>query len=98
MSTGLLTEEEVRAYLGIDPPELERLIHRGKLTAFRVGGSFVRFRKEEVMAVRSGKKFTSPGQYERSLLDKVLDFAKFYGLYVVLGILVVIFILQFINV
>ena len=46
-----MTEEEVRSYLDVSPQELERLIRSRKLTAFRVGGEYLRYRKEEVMAV-----------------------------------------------
>lgn len=89
MSEGLITEEEVKSYLQLDSPEIEQLIRRGKLTAYRVGGSFVRYRKDEVIAVRSGRKFRLPDQFDRNWFDKTRDFLNFYGIYVLLTILIV---------
>lgn len=85
----LLTEEEVQNYLGIDRPEIEKLMKRGKLTAFRVGGSYLRFRKEEVTALKAGKRFVSAEQLgRRSWLDRTRDFWKFYSFYVLSSILI----------
>ncbi len=98
MSEGLITEEEVKSYLKIDSPEVEQLIHKGKLTAYRVGGSFVRYRKEEVIALKSGRKFTLPDQFERNWFDKAKDFFNFYGIYIVLSILVVFLIGYFLHI
>ena len=88
MSDGLLTEEEVRSYLKVDSPTIEQLIRRGRLTAYRVGGSFVRYRKDEVVALKSGRKFRMPEQFERSWFDKIRDFWGFYSLYILLSILI----------
>ena len=89
MGDGLLTEEEVRSYLSVDPSGLKQLIRRGKLTEYKVGGSFVRYRKEEVVALRSGRKFQMPDQFERSLIDKTRDFWNFYSIYILLSMLVI---------
>ena len=89
MSEGLLTEEEVRSYLQVDPHQVEQLIRRGKLTAYRVGGSFVRYRKDEVMALRRGEKFRMPDRFERNWRDRIRDFWNFYSLYLLLTLLVV---------
>ncbi len=95
MSDGLLTEEEVKSYLKVDSPEIQQLIRRGKLSAYRVGGSFVRYRKDEVVALRSGRKFRMPDQLERSWFDKVKDFWSFYSIYILLSILVVLAVVYF---
>ena len=81
MSEGLLTEEEVKSYLKVDAAEVDRLKKRGKLTAYKVGGAFVRYRKDEVMAVGSGKKFRLPDQFERSWFDATRDFIRFHGFF-----------------
>ena len=97
MSEGLITEEEVRSYLKVDSPEIEQLIRRGKLTAYRVGGSFVRYRKDEVIAIKSGRKFRLPDQFERNWFDKTRDFLNFYGIYILLTILVVSLTIYFVQ-
>src|SRR3989338_2953090 len=95
MSDCLLTEEEVRSYLKLDPSEVQQLTRRGKLTAYRVGGSFVRYRKEEVIALRSGRKYQLPDQFERGWFDKLKDLWHFYSIYVLLSILVVLLVVYF---
>ena len=97
MSEGLITEEEVKSYLKVDSPEIEQLIRRGKLTAYRVGGSFVRYRKDEVIAIRSGRKFRLPDQFEQSWFDKVRDFLNFYGIYIILSVLIVALTIYFVR-
>ena len=89
MSEGLFTEEEVKSYLELESPQLDQLVHRGKLTAYRVGGSFVRFRKEEVIALKSGRKFRMPDQFERSWFEKARDFWAFYRTYILLSLVVI---------
>ena len=97
MSDGLLTEEEVRAYLELDHPAVEKLVRKRKLTAYRLGGTFVRYRKDEVVAVKSGRKFQLPDRVERNWFDRARDFWNFYSLYLLLFLaasLVVILLIQ----
>ena len=91
----LLTEEEVEHYLGMKPDEVQQLVKRGKLTAYRLGGTYLRYRKEEVLAVRSGKKFIPPDELKRSTLDKLRDFWKFYNFYILCSILALLLIALF---
>ncbi len=94
----LLTEEEVQNYLGVDRSHIERLMKRGKLTAFRVGGSYLRFRKEEVIALKAGKRFVPAEQMgRRSWLDRARDFWKFYSFYVLSSILIALAVLLIIQ-
>ena len=97
MSEGLITEEEVKSYLKIDSPDIEQLIRRGKLTAYRVGGSFVRYRKDEVIAIKSGRKFRLPDQFERNWFDKMRDFLNFYGIYIILSVVIVALTIYFVQ-
>lgn len=97
MSDGLLTEEEVKSYLKVDSPEINQLIQRGKLTAYRVGGSFVRYRKEEVIALRSGRKYRLPDQFERNWFDKARDFLSFHSIYILLSILIALLVVYFLQ-
>ena len=97
MSDGLLTEEEVRSYLKLDSTAVGQLIRRGKLTAYRVGGSYVRYRKEEVIALRSGRKFRMPEQFERNWFDKIRDFWSFYSVYILLSLFVVLLVVYLVQ-
>lgn len=91
-----LNEEEVRQFLGVKSEDLEKLIKRGKLTAYRLGGSFLRFDKEEVLALKSGRKYKPvTNEFERSAVDKVIDFWKFHSFYVFSLILILLLIILF---
>ena len=85
-----LTEEEVRHFLGTGQEEVKQLVKRGKLTAYKLGGSYVRYRKEEVLAIKNGRKFVAPEEIGRSSWDKFRDFWNFYSFYILTSILVVI--------
>ena len=95
MSGGFLTEEEVRSYLEVAPKEVEQLIRKGKLTAYRVGGEFLRYRKDEVVAIKTGRKFQLSDQLERNWFDKLRDFLNFYSIYLLVFILIVLLIIFF---
>ena len=49
----MLTIGEVAAYLKIPEEEVKRLVDIGEIPAYRIGGSFLRFRKEQIDAIRT---------------------------------------------
>jgi len=53
MPEHLLNIKEVAAYLGISEDEVKRLVDIGEMPAYKIGDSFLRFRKEQVDAVKS---------------------------------------------
>ena len=48
----LLSPDEVRHFLEIEEPDLNQLVQKGKLHAYRLGGTYLRFRKEEVLTLK----------------------------------------------
>jgi len=53
MPEHLLNIKEVAAYLGVSEEEVKRLVDIGEIPAYKIGDSFLRFRKEQVDAVKS---------------------------------------------
>ncbi len=53
MPEHLLNIREVAAYLGVSEEEVKRLVDIGEIPAYKIGDSFLRFRKEQVDAVKS---------------------------------------------
>lgn len=53
MPEKLLTIKEVAAYLGVSEEEVKRLVDIGEIPAYKIGGSFLRFRREQLDAIRS---------------------------------------------
>ncbi|MDP2929467.1 MAG: helix-turn-helix domain-containing protein [Candidatus Omnitrophota bacterium] len=53
MPEHLLSIKEVAAYLGVSEDEVKRLVDIGEMPAYKIGDSFLRFRKEQVDAIKS---------------------------------------------
>ncbi len=47
-----MTIKEVAKYLEISEDEVKRLVDIGEIPAYKIGGSFLRFRKEQLDAIR----------------------------------------------
>ena len=53
MPEHLLNIKEVADYLGVSEEEVKRLVDIGEMPAYKIGDSFLRFRREQVDAVKS---------------------------------------------
>ena len=53
MPEKLLTIREVAEHLHVSEEEVKRLVDIGEIPAYRIGGSFLRFRREQLDAIRS---------------------------------------------
>ena len=80
----MLTLEEVRNYLEIDQQKVEDLIRRKKLNAYKIGGTYLRFRKEEVLNLRAESPAGKVKPEARpSVLSKISDFWRFNNFYII---------------
>ncbi|MFH1045385.1 MAG: helix-turn-helix domain-containing protein, partial [Candidatus Omnitrophota bacterium] len=52
MTEKLLNTKEVSQYLGISEEEIRYLVDRGELPAYRLGGTLLRFRKDQIEAIK----------------------------------------------
>ena len=94
----LWTTTEVAKCLGINDVDVEELVRQGKLTGYKLGGQFLRFRPDQVQALKGTIRFrpnpTKPALQRRDrLVHHVREFFYFYDFYLVsatfLAILVV---------
>ena len=53
MPEKLLSIKEVADYLKISEEEVKRLVDSGEIPAYRIGDTFLRFRKEQIDAIKS---------------------------------------------
>jgi len=53
MPEKLLTIKEVAEHLKLPEEEVKRLVDIGEIPAYRIGGSFLRFRKEQLDAIKN---------------------------------------------
>ena len=80
MPSGMLNLHEVKRYLRVDEKHVQDLIRQGKLTAYKIGGTYLRFRKEQVYELKKAlPRKTAVG---RSFLETVRDFWYFNSFYI----------------
>ena len=85
----MLTLEEVKNFLDIEQAQIEKFLQDGKLRAYKIGGTYIRFRKEEVLNLRfeiMPQKTKLPKK--ASVGGRVLEFWRFNNFYI-LSILIV---------
>lgn len=84
----LWTTTEAAQFLGIEELDVEELVRQGRLTGYRLGGRFLRFRPDQVTALKGaipfrpaiGKQAARRGAGWR---DQLRDFMYFYDFYLV---------------
>jgi len=94
----MLTFEEVKQYLEVEQEELEKYIQQGKLHAYKIGGVYLRFRKEEVLNVRHQirprRKTAKP---KNTFFSRIADFWHFNNFYIIsllIIVLLTVFVIQ----
>lgn len=96
----LWTTSEVAVCLGIQDADVEQLVHEGHLTGYKLGGQFVRFRPDEVQALKGKVRFRpqakSHGAHGRSWWEQARDFAYFHDFYVISAVLLAVLVIYLI--
>ena len=97
MSEKLLNTKEVSVYLGIPEEELRRLVDKGEIPAYRLGGTILRFRKDQIDEIKlqgirklievEEETQTSAGV---NRLQSLKDFLYFNDFYIISVIIIVI--------
>lgn len=81
----LLTVRDVSAILGISEKEVIDLAESGSIPAYKVGGVYLRFKREQILEMRKTDRFNIPkikgGEYP--LKDRLSDFLYFNDFYIV---------------
>lgn len=85
----LLSSEEVKAFLEIQDPQLHQFVQKGKLQAYKIGGSYLRFRKDEVLALRQELYPTRRTKLSTPWLARIGNFWRFNNFYI-LSLLVIV--------
>ena len=88
MPEKLLTAEEVSGLLGISEEDIKKMVKKGELPAYQIGGRFLRFRKEQLEALKDGITAQLPEETPaQPSIDKFLDFLYFNDFYIISAIL-----------
>jgi len=89
----LLTIREVAALLDISEKEVIEQAEKGIIPAYKVGGLYLRFKKEQLEHYKA--KLAKPGSHPApksiySVSERLRDFFYFYDFYILSAILIVI--------
>ncbi len=86
----LLSSEEVKRFLELEDQDLNGLIELGKLQAYKIGGSYLRFRKEDVLNLKH--EFHATRQPSRTIpwFARLWDFWRFNNFYILSLLLIAI--------
>lgn len=92
MAEKLLTIREVAYILDINEKEVIELSEKGVVPAYKVGGVYLRFKKEQIEQYRNklqaaNYKFSSKNAYARG--ERLRDFFYFYDFYILSVVLVI---------
>ncbi len=66
MPESLLTIKDVARYLGLPEEEVKRLVDEGEIPAYKIGGTFLRFRKEQIEAIKNEIRTLEEKEPERA--------------------------------
>ena len=79
----LLSQEEVKRFLEVGDGEVDQLIRNGRLHAYKIGGTYVRFRKEEVLTVKQERNGGRKNSLGIPWFARLLDFWRFNNFYII---------------
>jgi len=85
----MLTFDEVKNFLEVEQQVIEKFIRDGVLHAYKIGGVYIRFRKEEVLGLKydvllKKKKSGNSG----SIGQQLWDFWRFNNFYIVSALII----------
>lgn len=88
----LLTVREVSLILGISEKEVLDLAESGTIPAYKVGGVYLRFKREQIETIKKSHKLAHQKQNSSKKLllkDKFSDFFYFNDFYILAAILII---------
>lgn len=97
MTEKLLTINEVCECLNISEQELRLLVEKGKIPAYRLGGTILRFKKEQIEEIKQQgvpqlteieKQTDVSAAIRYSRWDRFKDFLAFYDFYLIAMVII----------
>ena len=87
MANGLLNIDEVKQYLDLESNDIDKLIKKEKLSAYKIGGEYLRFRKEQVIALKTEMQLDLDD--ESKAIKQFFKFFRINGFYIITSIVLV---------
>jgi len=88
MGEKLLTIREVAKFLGITEKDIIDLAEAGTIPAYKVGGVYLRFKREQVEEYKKQNKI-GHAQAKASFADAVADFLYFNDFYLLSALIII---------
>lgn len=88
----LLTVREASLILGVSEKEVLELSEKGALPAYKIGGVYLRFKREQVLEYKKRIKPFSPAAGPRqgyTLRERISDFFYFNDFYILTIVLII---------
>ncbi len=88
----LLTVRDVSVILGVFEKDVLDLAEKGIIPAYKIGGLYLRFKKDQVEQYKKAHHHAHPGgqeKEERALRDSFYDFFYFNDFYILAAILII---------
>ena len=83
----LWTTAEAAQFLGVNEADVEELVKQGKLTGYKLGGQFLRFRPDQVQGLKRGVPVQGAAAAEvvprEAWRASLRDFLYFYDFYLI---------------
>jgi excisionase family DNA binding protein len=95
MAEKLLTVREVSHILGISEKEVIQLSELGKIPAYKIGGVYLRFKREQIEQLKNEFNLKADSQDQPKvypLLERISDFIYFNDFYIAAAIIIFILI------
>jgi len=89
----LLTVREVSIMLSISEKEVMDLAENGSIPAYKVGGVYLRFKRDQVLEFKKTRKSLTPHNEESTLYpieDRFSDLFYFNDFYIISALLIII--------
>ena len=98
MTEKLLTLKEAADYLGLPEQAVRRLVEKGEIPAYQIGGMYLRFREDQILSLRdkyrsknlSRSKKTNKENFlsRRPFFSRFSDFFYFNDFYILSALLI----------
>ncbi|MBI3320562.1 MAG: helix-turn-helix domain-containing protein [Candidatus Omnitrophica bacterium] len=87
----LWTTSEVAQYLGVSEADVEQLVRAGRLTGYKLGGKFLRFKPDQVKGLKTSvaprPQSTAVAAGALPWQERIRDFIYFYDFYILSALL-----------
>lgn len=92
---GMLTLREVMDYLDLEQAGVEKLVKKGRLSAYKVGGAYLRFKKDQVVGIKSDQ--IKKASRANTFLIKARDYWCFNRVYLFSAVLLTLLVYLFVR-